>query len=165
MAVLSIAFYLLTWFVACDSTTSHKAAVDDHHGHDHLDHDHHDHAHESGEHQHDAGPHGGAIADWGRGVYHVEFTVNHQQKQATIYVLTSDAKTPAAIPTEKIQVSIIEPLFDIELTAQPQEGDRNDRSSRFVAQHDNFGIVREFEGTIVGQIDGVPYTGEFRESP
>jgi hypothetical protein len=78
--------------------------------------------------------------------------------------LGSDAQTPAPVQADKIQVSIVDPLLDIELTPQPLEGEPNGQSSRFVAQHDHFGIVREFEGTIVGQVDDVPYTGEFKES-
>lgn len=44
---------------------------------------------ESGGHSHGSGPRGGAVADWGGGAYHVEFTVDHDAKKATVYVLRS----------------------------------------------------------------------------
>ncbi|HRA89307.1 MAG TPA: hypothetical protein PK992_14580, partial [Planctomycetaceae bacterium] len=55
-----------------------------------------EHGHEHGEgegehaHGHGAGPHDGTLADWGGGKYHVEFTVDHDKQEATVYVLGSD---------------------------------------------------------------------------
>jgi hypothetical protein len=140
----------------------HDHAHEQGHAHDHDDPSNHDSAHHD-DHEHGNGPHGGVIADWGGGVFHVEFTVNHDKKECTVYVLGDDAKTPAPIDAKRIQVSIVEPLFDIDLNAQPLDGESNGRSSRFSAQHDNFGIVREFAGTIVGVADGTPYASEFKE--
>lgn len=57
-------------------------------------------------HSHGKGPHGGAVADWGGGAYHVEFMVNHQTQEATVYVLGSDAKTAAPIKSDKLLLSI-----------------------------------------------------------
>ena len=34
--------------------------------------------------------------------YHVEFTVNHDKKEATVYILGANAKTPSPIKAEKI---------------------------------------------------------------
>jgi hypothetical protein len=116
------------------------------------------------EHAHGAGPHGGAIADWGGGAYHAEFTVDHGAKEATVYVLASDAKTPAPIKASTIALSINDPATDIELAARPLEGETEGKSSRFVGQHDTIGIVQEFAGTISGEVDGTPYVGEFAEA-
>jgi hypothetical protein len=116
-------------------------------------------------HAHGNGPHGGTIADWGGGKYHVEFTVDHDKKEATVYVLGGDAKTPAPIKAEKITLSINDPAFQADLKAAPQEGEKDGASSRFVGNHDNLGIVKEYAGSITGEIEGTPYAGDFKELP
>lgn len=118
---------------------------------------------ESGGHSHGSGPHGGAVADWGGGAYHVEFTVDHDAKQATVYVLGSDGKTAAPIKVSGITLIIDEPATELELQAEPLDGEAGGISSRFVGDHDTIGIVREFAGTIRGEVDGTPYFGEFAE--
>ncbi|WP_164102966.1 hypothetical protein [Candidatus Laterigemmans baculatus] len=116
-------------------------------------------------HSHGAAPHGGTIADWGGGAYHVEFTVDHDQQQAVVYVLGDDAKSPAPVAATEgtLLLSISEPAFQVELQADPQSGDPEGASSRFVGQHENLGKVQEFGGTISGEIDGTPYVAEFEE--
>lgn len=112
---------------------------------------------------HGSGPHGGTITDWGGGKYHVEFTVDHGKKETTVYVLGSDEKTPAPIKAEKISLSINEPAIQIELLASPQAGDPAETSSRFVGMHDSLGNVQEFAGTLTGEVEGTPYSGDFQE--
>lgn len=116
---------------------------------------------------HGAGPHEGTLADWGGGKYHVEFTVDHDKKEATVYVLGSDEKTATPVKTAegKLLLSITEPPFQVELIASPLEGEAEGTASRFVGQHDSLGIVREFAGTISGEVEGTPYAGEFKEEP
>lgn len=115
-------------------------------------------------HAHGAGPHGGAVADWGGGKYHVEFTVDHDQKQATVYVLGGDEKTPAPISADQLVLSIEQPAFQVELKPSPLEGE-NEGASRFVGTHESLGVVQEFSGTIIGEVEGTPYAGEFAEEP
>jgi len=117
----------------------------------------------AGGHSHGAGPHGGAVADWGGGAYHVEFTVDHDKKEATVFVLGSDGHTTKPIKADKITLSIDDPAFQVDLAAQPQEGEAAGESSRFVGQHDNLGIVREFSGSIAAALDGTPYAADFAE--
>jgi hypothetical protein len=119
---------------------------------------------ESSEHSHGSGPHGGVIVDWGGGAYHVEFTVDHDAKEATAYVLGSDATTPAPVKASGIALNIDDPATDVELAAKPLEGETDGKSSRFVGQHETLGVVREFAGAISGEIDGTPYVGEFAEA-
>src|SRR5262245_53339488 len=60
-----------------------------------------------GDHGHaEEGRHGGALVEWGKHEYHPEFTVDHDKKQATVYILGRDAKKPAPIKTESITVTI-----------------------------------------------------------
>ena len=132
-----------------------------------ADHDDHDHAapHAHGDHEHGAGPHGGTLADWGGGKYHVEFTVDHDKKEATIYLLGADEKTPApaTVVDGKLLLTIREPAFQVELVARPLDGEADTTASRYVGTHDSLGIVREFAGTISGVVDGTPYAGDFEE--
>lgn len=140
--------------------SSNHAAND---GHDH-DHDRSRHAEEG--HAHGAGPHGGTVVDWGRGKYHLEFTVDHSKQQAVVYVMGSDEKTPVAIvpPDGKILLTISSPSFQLELIADPQEGESGGAASRFVGVHEKLGDVQKLAGTISGQVDGVPYAGDFQET-
>ena len=118
---------------------------------------------DEGGHSHGDAPHGGTIADWGGGAYHVEFTVDHDAKSATVYILGDDAQTAVPIGAEKLLLTINEPAFQVELTPDPLPGEAEGTSSRFVGQHESLGIVREFEGTISGEVEGTPYAGDFKE--
>ena len=116
---------------------------------------------------HGAGPHEGAVADWGGGKFHVEFTVDHDKQEATVYVLGDDEKTPAPIKAAdgKLLLSIKEPSFQVELTAMPLDGEAEGTASRFVGKNEKLGVVQEFEGTISGEVEGTPYAGDFKEEP
>lgn len=119
---------------------------------------------EHDDHDHGGGPHGGVISDWGDGDYHVEFTVDHDRREATVHVMGSDAKTPSPIAVESLLLSIEQPLFQLQLSPQPIEGEPDGASSRFVGRDDRLGVVQEFAGTISAKVAGVPYAGDFDES-
>jgi hypothetical protein len=128
------------------------------------DHSHEGHLHEGHSHAgHGAGPHEGTLADWGGGKYHVEFTVDHDRQEATVYILGGDEKTPAPIALTDIQLFIIQPEMEVTLKAAPQEGDPEGSASRFIATHESLGVVQEYEGTITGVIESTPYSGTFKE--
>lgn len=114
-------------------------------------------------HHHDAGPHGGTIGEWGGGAYHIEFTVDHDKQEAAVYVLGGDAKTPAPIKADRLLLTINEPSFQVDLAAQPLEGEANGESSRFVGQHESLGKVQEFAGSVTAEVEGTPYSGDFQE--
>jgi len=69
------------------------------------------------------------------------------------------------VKATKVMLSINDPKFEVELIPQPQAGEADGASSQFVGTHDNLGIVREFAGTITGEVEGTPYTGDFKEEP
>jgi hypothetical protein len=112
---------------------------------------------------HGAGPHDGTVADWGGGKYHVEFTVDHDQQEGTVYILGADEKSPVPIDAESIDLSITDPVMQVTLKAAPQDSDPAGKSSRFVGNHEKLGVVQEYAGTIVGVIDGTPFSGDFNE--
>jgi hypothetical protein len=123
-----------------------------------------------GDHAHGAGPHDGAVGDWGGGKYHIEFTVDHDKKEATVYILDSDEKTAVPIKARDDQLSLKikgprSGEFQVVLRAKPQQGDPAGKSSRFVGNDDKLGVEQEFEGTVNGEADGTPYTGDFKEQP
>lgn len=131
-------------------------------------HDPHGHSHEAGDHHsHGAGPHGGTLADWGGGRYHVEFTVDHSKGEAVVYVLGSDEKTPVPVKTVDgtLLLTIQEPAFQVELAARALPGESDGSSSRYGGTHESLRIVREFTGTISGAVDGTPFAGDFTEQP
>lgn len=142
-------------------TGSGNTAESDH-GHDHGPGGHsHDHGEEG--HGHAPGPHDGTLADWGGGKYHVEFTVDHDKKQATVYILGGDEKTPEPIAAESVLLTIKDPKLQADLMPEPQEGDPEGKSSRFVGTHEVLSTVKEYEGTMSAAIDGTPYAGNFKE--
>ncbi|MEL7497765.1 MAG: hypothetical protein AAFN77_09160 [Planctomycetota bacterium] len=114
-------------------------------------------------HAHGPGPHGGTIVDWGGGKYHVEFVVDHDEQKATAFVLGSDEKTPTPIDAAEITLVINDPSLSFALKASPLEGEGEGKSSRFIGEHEGLGVVREYEGSLSGLLDGTPYSGTFKE--
>jgi hypothetical protein len=160
----SLVLFSLIGFTGCkqESTTlTTTPAVDSHDDHDHADGD--DRDHSVAGHGHGAGPHDGTIVDWGGGKFHVEFTVDHDKQEATVYIFGSDEKSPIPIDAESIDLSITDPMMQVELKAVPQESDPAGKASRFVGNHKNLGVVQEYAGTVTGVIDGTPYSGDFAE--
>ena len=114
-------------------------------------------------HHHGTGPHGGTVADWGGGKYHIEFTVDHATQQATVYILDGDARQAVPIEADSLTLSIQQPAFQVELAAAPLPGESAGAASRFVGQHERLGVEQNFSGTISGLVAGTPYAGDFHE--
>jgi hypothetical protein len=115
----------------------------------------------SHDHDHSEGPHGGVVTDFGK--YHVEFTVDHGKKQATVYILDDSMKKAVPATIGEFKISIKSPNFQVDLKADPLEGETKEKASRYTATHDSFGKEQEFEGTFSGVIEGKPYTADFEE--
>lgn len=154
----AVALVSLSFLAGCSGDTKPAGSAADEHSHGAGGHSHGGHG---------AGPHDGTLADWGGGKFHVEFTVDHDKQQTVVYVLGDDEKTPAPIKAkdDKLLLSIVQPLFQVELKADPQAGDATGMSSRFVGKDAKLGVVQEFAGAISGEVDGTPYVGEFKEEP
>jgi hypothetical protein len=60
---------------------------------------------------------------------------------------------------------IKDPPFEVELKAAPQANDPAGKASAFTGKHEKLGKEQEFAGTVVGEVDGTPYTGDFKEEP
>lgn len=114
------------------------------------------------DHDHGEGPHGGTIIDIA-GV-HAEFTVDHKAKSATVYILDGKrAKKVEPIAATELTISVKAPAFQVKAKASPEASDPAGKASRFVATHENFGKEQEFEGSITLELDGKPYTEDFKE--
>jgi len=114
------------------------------------------------DHEHGPGPHQGTVFDLGK--YHAEFTVDHKKQEVTVYILLgSDQDTPAPVTADKLDLTIKEPAFTVELKPVPDAKDPAGKSSRFVGKHEKFGKEQEFAGTVAGIIDGKPAHGDFKE--
>jgi hypothetical protein len=152
-------------FIGCDSTKPNAGTMGDSAKsgeHTHTDGTVHK-SHDEEGHAHGEGPHGGTIADWGGGKFHIEFTVDHDKQEATVYVLGNDEKTATPIDAAEITLAIKDPAFQVALKPSPQGGDSAGKASRFVGNHKNLGIVKESEGSMSGAVDGTPYSGNFKE--
>ncbi|MEM6690840.1 MAG: hypothetical protein AAF664_15510 [Planctomycetota bacterium] len=181
---MRIVFVLSLALIAAGGCGTSESTVDDHGhehahgeehahgGHSHGDghehgesggHDHDDHDHTGGGHAHGPGPHGGTVADWGGGKYHVELTIDHDQEQATIFVLGSDEKTPNPISAESIELAITVPEMLVSLKPAPIETDADGSASRFIGGHELLATVKDYSGTMTGMVNGTPYSGDFEE--
>jgi hypothetical protein len=119
------------------------------------------------EHDHpEVGPHKGALAEWGAHDYILEFTADHDAKEATVYVLDGKAKDPKPIVSKTLTLSLKQsPSVTFTLEAKPQDGDPAGQSSRFVGKHDAIAEKKAFAGTISGEVAGKKYSDGFKEKP
>jgi hypothetical protein len=114
------------------------------------------------DHDHGPGPHGGAIIEFGK--WHGEFKPDHAKKEATVWMLGADAKTPARVKADKLRLVIANTTPKIEIDLLPTDADK-DGASVFVGRHDGFAKEMEYKGTLTGTVDGKPYSGDFEEKP
>jgi hypothetical protein len=118
-------------------------------------------------HAHGHGPNGGVVFDLGKN--HAEFTVDHDKKECTILVLGGDEKTPTPVSVTDLTLHIKETATAdgtkvAAMTIDMKPVDEADgKASKFVGNDDGVGNVADFEGTVVGQIDGKPAQGAFKE--
>ncbi len=119
------------------------------------------------EHAHGKGPNGGVIFDLGK--YHAEFTVDHKTAEATLFILGADEKTATAVAAKELTLTTkatkteagkaVPPMTIKMLPKDAKDG----KSAKFVGTDPGLGNVAEFEGDVVGEIDGKPAQGEFKE--
>jgi hypothetical protein len=111
--------------------------------------------------EHGPGPHKGTVLDWGK--YHLEICIDHGKKEARVYVLGADEKSPAPIKCDLLLLEVIAPQFSVELKPEPQAGDPKGKASCFVGTHAQLAIEKEYEGKVSGKVDGKSIEGDFKE--
>lgn len=120
-------------------------------------------------HTHGTGPNGGVVFDLGK--YHAEFTVDHPRMECTVLFVTGDhaddkplpvAATELTLTTKETKTAdgtVVTPMT-VKLTpVDAQEG----KAAKFVGTDPGIGNVADFEGTVLGEIDGKPSQGTFKE--
>ncbi|MDZ4656088.1 MAG: hypothetical protein SH868_00775 [Bythopirellula sp.] len=117
---------------------------------------------------HGVGPNGGVVFDLG--AHHVEFTVDHEKQEAKIVVLGADEKSPGFVAASEFIVVTKETrtadgkvVPALTLVLLPQD-DSNGKASTFVGTDPGIANVADFAGSISGDIDGKPASGEFDEA-
>ncbi|MHC4880164.1 MAG: hypothetical protein ACYTGL_27255 [Planctomycetota bacterium] len=117
---------------------------------------------------HGAGPNGGVIFDLGK--YHAEFTVDHDKQTVMLLIVGNDEKTPVPITAEELTLTTKEartadgtvvPAMTIALSPQDEQ---DGKATIFTGTDPGIGNVADFDGTVLGLIDGKPSQGEFSES-
>src|SRR5262249_13813455 len=72
-------------------------------------------------HSHGAGPHKGTVFDFGGGKWHGEFDPDHKAKEATVWILGADEKTPAPIKADKLRLVVTNTNPKIEIDLLPTD--------------------------------------------
>jgi hypothetical protein len=120
-------------------------------------------------HEHgDSGPHGGPLAEWDD-IYHAEFTVDHKNKQVTVYILDDKAKAapkidPATITKVTLTVIGSKPEIKIELKHDAKGTD--EKGIAFTGTHEHFSKSGELKLNISGNVgDKPPFSGDVTYKP
>lgn len=117
---------------------------------------------------HGVGPNGGVVFDLGR--HHAEFTVDHPKKECMILILGDDEQTATPIAATELTLmtkatrtadgTAVPPMT---IKMLPQDA-KDGKATVFVGSDPGIGHVADFEGTVLGMIDGKPSQGEFSEA-
>lgn len=124
-------------------------------------------------HAHGTGPNGGVVFDLGK--YHAEFTVDHPANECTVLFITGDGPDakPLPVAAEEFTLSIKETKVKegadkgqvvppMTISLKPVDA-KDGKAAKFVGTDPGIGNIADFEGTVLGQIDGKPAQGEFQE--
>lgn len=118
---------------------------------------------------HGTGPNDGVVFDLG--AFHAEFTVDHGKKECTILFVTEDKKDAKPVPVACKELTVttkesktkegtkVAPMT-IKMTPRDE---KSGKAATFVGTDPGLGNVADFEGTVVGEIDGKPAEGTFKE--
>ena len=121
-------------------------------------------------HAHGIGPNGGIVFELGK--YHAEFTVDHDKKECTVVMLSSDEKNPQPIKVEAKELMLTTKetktadgklISRLTIKLLPKKDANSKGSSIFVGSDPNLSDVANFAGMVIGEIDGKPSQGEFKE--
>jgi hypothetical protein len=122
-------------------------------------------AHDGAAHAHpSSGPHGGSLIELGQEQYHGELVHDEASGTVTIYLLDGTASTAVPIAAQEI---VINASHDgqgeqFKLAAQPQAGEDEGMSSRFVSADSELGEhlhEHHADARLVVKIDGQSFNG------
>jgi hypothetical protein len=119
-------------------------------------------------HSHGTGPNRGVVFDLGAN--HAEFLVDHAKQQCQVLILDADGKAAAPIVAEELVLITKDtktadgkgvPAMTIVLL--PTDASQG-KAAKFVGTDPGIANVADFAGTVTGEIDGKPASGEFDEA-
>lgn len=112
----------------------------------------------------EAGPHGGPLADWGDGAFHLEVVANRDDETVTVYALDRWAKRPKPIDARPLTLTLkTVPETMVRVDPVPEAGDPAGRSTRFTARHPVFRTEARLVGTVSGTAGGTAYSGDLSQ--
>src|SRR5258708_3739977 len=126
----------LIWATGCGKKDDPAPKADEKKGKDNKD----------DNHAHGAGPHKGVVFDIAGGAYHGEFVANHGKKEATVWILGADEKTPARIKADKVRLVVSNTNPKIEIDLLPTDKGADGSASTFTGTNDGFGVEMEYKG-------------------
>ena len=118
---------------------------------------------------HGEGPNGGVIFDLGK--YHAEFTVDHPKQECTVLFVTGDDQDAKPLPVAATEFTLTtkgtktkegKVVPPITVTLKPADA-KDGKASKFVGTDPGIGNVADFAGAVIGEINGKPSSGEFKE--
>ncbi|QDU81106.1 hypothetical protein Pla110_28430 [Polystyrenella longa] len=160
LAVLALLIGLLPWVAGCGNGDDGLQEFEPSTSHE-DDHDHDEHGHE------EHGPHDGHLVDLGDHKYMAEVVFDAADHKVGVYILDHDEMKAYPIDQTEIgaHLHIGEEEQEFKLTAKPQEGDPEGKSSYFELAGNE--IIKEhvtdaedLEGEIIVTVDGETYEGE-----
>jgi hypothetical protein len=97
--------------------------------------------------------------------------VDHDKKECTILIVTEDDKDakPEPVAAKEFTLTTKEsktkdgkavPAMTIKMVAKDE---KDGKAAKFVGTDPGLGNVADFEGTVMGEIDGKPSKGTFKE--
>ena len=126
-------------------------------------------AKEGDHHTHGQGPNGGVIFDLGKN--HAEFTVDHDRRECALFIMGGDENDlkPMAVAAKELTLTT-KPTKTKDGKAVPAmtiamlpKDAKDGKAVKFVGTDPGLGNVADFAGTVLGEIDGKPSQGEFKE--
>lgn len=138
-----------------DKDTSHDAE----HGHAH-----------SHDHGHGHGPHEGDLIELGEEEFHAEVVFDEEANKVVVYFLGPDAKANVAIEAKELSLEMPgkDAAVTHALTAAPQDGDGEGKSSRFEIKSEELIEAFHHDPKTVGKfkvsINGKDFNGEIKHS-
>ena len=121
------------------------------------------------EHNHGKGPNGGVVFDLGK--YHAEFTVDHPAKECAVNFIAGEdhnakplavAATELTLATKETKTADGKVVAPMTIKLVPKDA-KDGKASKFVGTDPGIGNVADFAGTVLGEVDGKPAQGEFKE--
>lgn len=129
----------------------------------------HGHAH-SHDHGHGHGPHEGDLIELGEEEFHAEVVFDEEANKVVVYFLGPDAKANVAIEAKELSLELPgkDAAVTHALTAAPQDGDGEGKSSRFEIKSEELIEAFHHDPKTVGKfkvsINGKEFNGEIKHS-